>query len=102
MKKYNNPDQNACMVKMNNRRVIVQRLEDNSIYLGFKRMDSPPYNTPIILSAKEKPKLLNIEITETGITLSGNSAFALYEALKYVITLSDIPSECLILNQNYQ
>lgn len=98
MKKYNYPEQNACMVKMNNRRVVAQRIDDNKIGISIKKLDKVD-SKPIIMFEKSRD-ILGLEITETGILISSEMAFALRTALDAVIYLSDIPSECLTFNQS--
>ena len=98
MKKYNYPDQNACMVKINNRRVTVQRIDDNKIGISIKKLDAVD-SKPVIMLEKSRD-ILGFEITETGILISPETAFALRTALDTVIYFTDIPKECLILNQD--
>lgn len=100
MKKYNYPDENACMVKMNNRRVTASRIDDNKIGISIKKIDKVD-SKPVIMSEKSRP-ILGFEITETGILISPETAFALRIALDSVIYVNDIPSEYLILNQDEQ
>jgi hypothetical protein len=99
MKRYITEDKNTCMVKLKNKRVYVQRINKERIGISFKMLDSINPK-PVIISDRRKPNLLDLEITETGILLSIESAFALRTALDSIIRLRDIPMECLALNDN--
>lgn len=97
MKKYIYPEQKTCMMRFKNRRVYVQRQPDDSFYVGIKRINKHDEKV-LIFSDIRKPNQLSLEVTETGILLSPEAAFALVKALQEMILLSDIPIDCLVLN----
>lgn len=85
------------MMKFKNRRVFVQRQPDDSFYVGIQKVGKID-ESPLIYIKKQRPKELSLEITETGILLTPVAAFAFVKALQEMLLLSDIPKECLVLN----
>ena len=91
MKKYTYP--NACLMKLKNRRVITERIEEKRIGIIFKTTcetmeECDPSAHHVVYKGKLKV---------TSLVISTESAFALYCALGSVLRMSDVPKEHLIL-----
>ena len=93
MKKFVYEEQKACVMKLNNKRVWVQKFDNGDFNLGFKRLGDvnkdPIFFTDIVRTNGVK------EITRCGFWLSPEAAVALYFALGEAIKLDDIPKDLL-------
>ena len=85
---------NACTMKLKNRRVSVFNMNDKEIQFQFVRLCDTPEEASctegLIYVVRDKIKITNI-------SLSNESALALYYALGEKLTLANIPKEYLIL-----
>lgn len=97
MKKINYPN-GVSLVKLKNRSVAVHRLPDESIGITFRRLveNELDASTPCAIHEVEGGK-----VKVTSLKLSGESAYALYQALSSILKLSDISSDPLTNIINY-
>ena len=91
MKKYTYP--NACLMKLKNRRVITERIEEKRIGIIFKTTCETIKET----GHSAHHEVIRGKVKITSLAISSEAAFALYCALGSVLRISDVPKEHLIL-----
>ena len=83
--------QNASVVRLKNRRVAAIRINPDLITLEFKRL----IEKGEVVAESEGIGVFKDKMKVTAISLTKESAYALYEALQSILTLRDISADPL-------